>query len=109
MIYDGQVIANSVAYAALGNWFITKVKNSELVPWINKQSYWINKVFAMLIALVAAVGVTYTYTYSPDGVLNLTLSGLTLLNIWVSFKTWLFSYALQQTGYHITKDRVESI
>lgn len=103
MIYDGQVIANSVAYAALGNWLVKKIKESELIPWFNKQTYWMNKVLAIVIAAVGAIGVTYTYSYSDDGVLSLTLAGLTLANIWISFKTFVISYALQQTGYHITK------
>jgi hypothetical protein len=104
MIYDGQVIANSVVYAALGNWFIGHVKKSKLVPLINEQTYWINKTFAMLVAGIAALGVTYTYSYSAEGVLTVVINGLTLGGLWISFKTWLFSYVLQQTGYHLTKE-----
>lgn len=107
MVYDGQVLANSVAYAAIGNWFIKKVKDSEFIPFINKQTFWVNKVFAVAVAFAAAMGVTYTYTYSADGVLGLTISGLTLASVFASFKTFIISYALQQTGYHITKPAEE--
>ena len=105
MIYDGQVIANSVVYAALGNWFINKVKKSKLIPFINDQTYWINKSFAVLISVIAALGVTYTYTYSADGILSLTITGLTLASLWANFKVWVLSYSLQQTGYHLTKEK----
>lgn len=102
--YDGQVLANSIAYAALGNWFINKVKSSKFIPFINDQTYWINKSFAVVIALIAALGVSYTYSYSKiDGVFTLVLSGLTLAGLWANFKMWVISYALQQTGYNVGK------
>ena len=101
--YDGQVIANQVVYAALGDWIIRKIKSSSLVPFINEQTYWINHAFAVIVSGIAALGINYTYSYSPDGVLNIAITGLTLTGIYMTAKQWLFAYILQQTSYRLNK------
>lgn len=106
LYYDDQVIANSVVYAAIGDWLIRKAKNSKLTPFINKQTYLLNHLAAVGISGIAALGINYTYTYTDDGVLQIVLTGLTWSGILMGMKQWLFQYILQQFAYNMKKEKV---
>lgn len=106
MFYDAQMITNSVVYAGVGNWIVKKLKDSELVPFINKSTYWLNHAVAILTALAGTIGIAYTYTWNPtEGIFQLAFSGLTLTTILAGIKQFLFQYILQQTGYSMTKEK----
>jgi len=101
--YDSQIIANHVVYAALSNQIISFLKKSTWFPLLTAQTTKLNRLAAIFFATISAIGISYTYSYTPDGVLNLAISGLTFSAVWNAAKTWIFSYAIQQGGYHMTK------
>lgn len=101
--YDGQVLTNQIAYGILGHSIISWLKKTALVPFINKNSWWINRSLAIVLATISAVGINYSYSYSPDGVFVLTLRGLTLSGIWSGLLQWLVAYGSQQLPYHLTR------
>lgn len=105
--YDGQVIANQIVYGAIGTFVIQKIKSSKLVPFINEQTYWINRTLAILTSGIAAIGINYSYSYTSDGVLNIAITGLTFWGLVEGMKQWLFAYVIQQTGYKLTKSAGE--
>lgn len=101
--YDGQVLTHQLAYGMLGHWLIRRIKTSRLVPFINEQTYWMNRALAVVLAMLSAVGINYQYAYTADGVLTLTLTGLTLASIWDHFLQTVVAYGSQQLPYHLTK------
>jgi hypothetical protein len=101
--YDGQVLSNQIAYGLLGHSIISWLKKTALVPFINKNSWWINRGLALGLATISAIGINYSYSYSTDGVLVLTLTGLTIGGVWHGFLQWLVAYGSQQLPYHLTR------
>lgn len=101
--YDGQVLSNQLAYGVIGHSLLAWLKKTQLVPFINKNTYYVNRGMAILFATISAVGINYSYTYSPDGTLAITLTGLTLSGVWHGFLQWVMAYASQQLPYHLTR------
>lgn len=109
VFYDGQVITNQFAYAAIGNWIINKIKQTSLIPFVNNQTYILNHIIAISIAGVSALGINYSYSYTPDGVLAITLTGLTFVGVSTALWQWFISYVMQQGVYNVMKTKEENI
>jgi hypothetical protein len=103
--YDPQVLTNQMIYGVVGNYVIGWLKRTRLVPFINANSYWINRVLTISIALISAFGIEHSYSYTADGVFTLTLTGLTFWSIYNSGKQFLVAYIAQQIPYHAMKFR----
>lgn len=76
---------------------------------MNDNTYAINKFVAVVASGLVAIGINWNYAYSDDGLLTLTISGLTPMGIYAGIKQWVFSYVVQQTGYKITERKPEEI
>lgn len=109
MYYDANVLANQVAASGLIVWIIRALKQSRLpwLSWINEHSWLVNRTLSIVAALLVSLGLSYQYSYTPDGVLTLSLSGLTLASLIDHARTWLVGYILQQTGYRVTEPSTE--
>ena len=104
MIYtDGQVLADSVVYAAVANTLIGYLKKAKWFPWLNGTTFYLNRFAAITTALIATFGINYSHSYTSDGVLTITLTGLTLVGMLAGLKQFIVSYAIQQGSYHLTK------
>jgi hypothetical protein len=101
--YDGQVLTNQVAYGIIGHSIISWLKKSAWVPFLNKNSYWLNRSVAIAGATISALAINYSYTYEPSGTLILTINGLTLAGIWHGLLQWVVAYGSQQLPYHLTR------
>lgn len=101
--YDGQVLTNQIAYGIIGNEVVRWIKTTKLIPFINKQTFWLNRGVAMFVATISALGINYTYAYTPEGVLTLTFTGLTVAGVWHGFLQWVVAYGSQQLPYHLTR------
>lgn len=103
--YDGQVITDQIIYGVAGNWLIGKIKRSNLVPFINKHTYWLNRALTVLMALMSAVGIEHAYSFeATEGVFTLTLTGLTFWGVVHHLKQFLVAYVFQQIPYHAMKN-----
>jgi hypothetical protein len=49
-----------VVIATVCVWLIEKIKNSP-IPWINQGAGWINRIFAIVVAAIAAAGITWQF------------------------------------------------
>lgn len=105
MYYDANVLANQVAASGLIVWVIRALKQSRApwLSWVNEHSWLVNRTLGIGAALAVSLGLSYQYSYTPDGVLTLSLSGLTIASLIDHGRTWLVGYILQQTGYRVTE------
>ncbi len=105
--YDPNTVMDSVAYGLVGNQVLSWMKGSRFFPFLNDtNTARANRVMAIALAGLAALGIEHQYAYA-DGVLTLTLSGLTIWSVLAHLKVWLVSYGCQQMPYHVMK-RTES-
>ena len=103
--YDPQVLTNQMVYGVVGNYIIGWLKRTPLLPFVNSDSYWINRALTIGIALISAIGLEYNYSYTADGVFTLTLTGVTIWSIVDHGKQFLVAYIAQQLPYHAMKLR----
>ena len=101
--YDGQVLTNQLAYGLIGNELVKWVKTTKLIPFINTNTFWLNRGMAMLVATISALGINYSYTYTPEGVFTITLTNLTIAGVWHGVQQWVLAYGAQQLPYHLTR------
>jgi hypothetical protein len=91
---------NELVWSAVLAWFSSKAmewaKNSKIVPWLTAESDTLNKWVARVVALVAAVGVHFTFD-STAGVL--TITGLTLVGLRDSGLEYARQLMLQSIAY----------
>lgn len=106
--YDTNVLINQVIYSVIGDFVIRRAKTSRLLPWINAYTPKINRTVAIITSAIGALGISYKYSYSSDGVLAITITGLTLLSLWEGAKVWLVSYMFQQGTYQLVTKRNEN-
>ncbi len=102
--YDSNVVVNQMLYGVIGNQVLKWAKGSSLVPFLNHvDTQRLNRLMAMGIAAVSAIGINYTYSYSAEGVLDFHATGLTLAAIYDSARQYVVAYMAQQIPYHLTK------
>lgn len=101
--YDTNVLTNQMFYGVVGNWVVNKIKSSPYIPFINAHTKGLNRAVAIGVAGISAIGIDYTYTYSQEGLLTFTLSGLTFWAIFEHVKQFIVAYIAQQIPYHVMK------
>lgn len=101
--YDPQVLTNQAVYGVVGNYVIGWLKRTRWVPFINAHSQKVNRALTIGIALVSALGIEYSYSYTPQGHFLLDLGGLTIPSLFDHGKQFLVSYIAQQIPYHVMK------
>jgi len=100
MIYlDPQILQSQVISAGAASFILEKVKDSKLMPMINCDSDTLNKWIGIIMAGITAAGITFNYSYTPEGLFTLTIANLTVWGVFDSLKTWLFQYMVQQWAY----------
>lgn len=100
MIYvDPQVLQTQVISAGMASFILEKVKDFKFIPIINCDSDKLNKWVAILMAGITAAGITFNYSYTPEGLFTLQIDNLTFWGIFDSLKVWMFQYMMQQVAY----------
>lgn len=72
------------------------LKKASWFPWLTVQSEKVNKLIAIFLAAITAIGIHYTYDASTA---TLTLTGISLAALGHGLWHWLQSYAVQETVY----------
>lgn len=103
--YDGNVLTNQIVYGVIGNYLVGLAKRSPWLPFLNAATPYLNRAVTIGIALVSALGLEYTYSYTPEGMFTLTLAGLTFWSVFEHGKQFLVAYIFQQIPYHAMKFR----
>jgi hypothetical protein len=96
-------VLSQLSYSVVAIWVIQKLKECKWLPWINQNSDTVNKVVAVVVSFIAAIGVQWTVQggLQDGGTITITYPSLaTMLALAVK---WLQSYAVQQGMYTIYK------
>jgi len=103
--YDSQIIASQVVFSSIIVWLFREVKKCGWITFINGETPKVNKLIAIISSGLVALGLNTTYSYTPEGIFTLQVTGLTLIGVYEGLKQWMFSYIVQQTGYRITEPK----
>ena len=90
---------STFAASAVVVWVLQIIKKSEKIPWITRDTAKINRVVAVLLSGVAALGVTWVFVPSTNGAHTLTITIPSLAAIASSAWIWLKSFAIQEWIY----------
>jgi hypothetical protein len=94
--HNGSQLTVSAFVVMLMNW----AKKTNKIPWVSTETARINKAAAIILSLLAAVGVHMTFDQNAG---TLIISGLTLTGIVQMTLAWGKSYVFQQTIFNMTK------
>jgi len=101
--YDSQIIASQIVFSSIIVWLFRLAKQSSYISFINGETPKVNRMIAIVSSGLVALGLNWTYSYTPEGILTIQVTGLTLMGIYEGSKQWIFSYIVQQTGYRVTE------
>lgn len=87
---------DQLAVNAICVWILQQVKKAKFIPFIQQNTYTINRIAALLLAGVTTAGIGFTFDRG-DG--TLVITGLTLAGIVTALWHWVTNYALQETIY----------
>lgn len=90
---------STFAASAVVVWLLQIIKKSQKVPWITKDTAKINRLVAVLLSGVAALGVTWVFVPSTNGAHTLTITIPSIAVIASSAWIWLKSFAIQEWIY----------
>lgn len=87
-----------LGFAGIVVYFLEKVKNSKLVPFIDKHTDTLTKIVAAIAAGLVSFGITYTWDPTVG---RLTFEGLptSVDQGWSMFLSWFGQYWLQKAWY----------
>lgn len=100
------VALTSFTSSAVAVFLIQKLKKASWFPWLQDGRAAISRAVSIGAAAVSALGINYTWAPNPDGTHNLVLMNLSLAAIALGFWHWLNQYALQETVYQATVNKV---
>lgn len=94
------VVLNQITSSAVVILLLNKLKSSSWFPSITQKSDQINRVLAVLLAGLGAIGVHTSFDHAAG---ILTITGLTTTGILTGLWHWVTSYATQELAYQATK------
>ena len=92
------LLGSQLALAYLFSSLMKIFKYTPWFPFMQKEAAVLNRIFAAIMALIAAVGIQYTYD-SVTGVM--TITGLTAAGIATGLWSWFVQFALQQGAFKL--------
>lgn len=90
---------STFAASAVVVWVLQIIKKSEKIPWITKDSAKINRLVAVFLSGVAALGVTWVFAPAANGGHTLSISIPSAVTLVSSGWLWLKSFAIQEWIY----------
>lgn len=90
---------STFAASAVVVWLLQIIKKSEKIPWITKETAKINRIVAVLLSGVAALGVTWTFTPTANGGHLFSAAIPSTVTLLSSGWLWLKSFAIQEWIY----------
>lgn len=94
---ETELISSQLAVAYATSSLLEWLKHKPWFPLMQDKSAQLNRAMAMLAAFITAIGVHWVSDWqAANGVLTITISGLTWANIGHGFIAWIQQYAMQQ-------------
>jgi hypothetical protein len=94
--------STQLALAAVSSMILQWVKNSAWFPWINRNTEKLNRVAAIVISGIGAIGIHMQYDGAAG---SLTLTGLTAQSVLSNGWTWFTQFAFQHGWYKATNSK----
>ena len=99
---ETELISSQLAVAYATSSLLEWLKGKSWFPLVNANTSSINRLVAIGTAFVAAIGVHLVSDWNQaEGVLVITINGLTVANIAHGLIAWIQQYAMQQGSYKL--------
>ena len=97
---ETELISSQLAIAYATSSILQWLKHQPWFPFMQANSASINRFFSIIIAFFAAIGIHWVSDWqAADGVMVITISGLTWGSIGHGLIAWIQQYAFQQGSY----------
>jgi hypothetical protein len=100
------IAITSFTSSAVVVYVLQKLKSASWFPWLQAGRAMLSRAVSIGAAAIAAIGINYTWSVNPDGTHNLVLMNLSLASIALGAWHWLNQYAMQETIYQATVNKV---
>lgn len=100
------VAITSFTSSAVVVYVLQKLKSASWFPWLVEGRALVTRAVSIGAAAITAIGINYTWSVNPDGTHNLVLMNLSLATIALGAWHWLNQYAMQETIYQATVNKV---
>ena len=101
MAADANIVITHITTGAVAVAFLNWLKSTRFFPWLTDETVKLNRLAAIALAAVRAVGINYTWNPADHSVL---ITGLTLAAICGGAWHWLQSYVVQQMIYRASQN-----
>ena len=93
-------LSSQIAVAAVITWVLESLKNWEKIPWLSDSTPTINRIVAIAMSALGALGISCKY---DKDVGSLLCTGITLTSMGHFLWTWLSQYAITHWFYKGTQ------
>jgi len=95
---ENGLIGSQLAIAYAASYGMKLLKYTKWFPFMQRNAANMNRIFAVIVAFFASIGIQYTFN-STDGTLLIT--GLTLAGVGHGLWSWFIQFALQQGAFKL--------
>ena len=96
VVMDQNVLGSQVAISAIIVWIIQRLKAAKWIPQMSQRTDAINRGASAVCALLAAAGITWSFSVSTG---TLTVTGLTISNVLQIVWTAVQQFVFQEVVY----------
>ena len=101
------VLATQFTSSAVVVYLMQKLKNASWFPLVQQGRATLNRIVSIVAAFAVAVGVSWSWSLDKaSGTHTLVISGLSIYAVGHGLWHWLNQYALQETIYQTTSNKI---
>ena len=89
-------IQQTLVISAVSVWAMQALKSSKYFPWLTHETEQLNRIFSAFLASVGSAGILFTVANQGAGSYNVSIKGLTLMNVAVFLYHAVANYATQK-------------
>lgn len=106
---DHNVLATQITMGGIGVAFLQWLKSTRFFPWATAETAKLNRVMALGVSFLTAVGVHLSWQSGPEtGSYVLTITGATIGGVATMAWVWLKQFVVQELIYRTTANRNSS-
>lgn len=89
-------IQQTLVISAVSVWAMQTLKSSKYFPWLTHETEQLNQIFSAFLASLGSAGILFTVASQGAGSYNVSIKGLTLMNVAAFLYHAVANYATQK-------------
>ena len=100
---DHSVVATQITLASISVAALQWLKSTKFFPWATQETARFNRILAVIVSGVAALGVHFTWQSGPEtGTYIVTITGATIGGVAAMAWVWIKQFVMQELVYRTT-------